>query len=60
MKDGEETWVLSDPSVVEVLTAESNEHRKGCNEVVLQNLLERSEGGVNCWVCFDCLRALER
>ena len=26
---------------------------------MLQHLLERSEGGVNCWMCFDCLRALE-
>lgn len=27
---------------------------------VLRNLLEIDEGGVNCWMCFDCMRSLEQ
>ena len=28
--------------------------------LVLLDLLWRSEGGVNAWICFECLQALER
>ena len=55
-REGDETNILSDPSVVEVLQVEN----AGSNEVILEHLLERNEGGVNCWMCFECSRALER
>lgn len=54
-KDGEDSWSLSNPIVVEVLTGGEN------REVpILRHLLEIDESGVHCWMCFDCLRALER
>jgi hypothetical protein len=57
-RDGEQTMLLSDPSVIEILTAGStgNEERV----MILRDLVEVNEGGVNCWMCFDCVRALER
>lgn len=59
-KDGEETSILSDSSVVEVLTGTLNDQGFGGDSVILQELLETNESGVNCWMCFECLRALKR
>ena len=59
-KDGEDSWLLSDPSIVEVLTVDFERDWRGGNVLVLSDLLWRSEGGVNAWICFECLRALER
>jgi hypothetical protein len=61
-KDGERNVLLSELSVRELLTTSwidefgTNRERM----VVLRHLLEVDEGGVTCWVCFECLRALER
>jgi hypothetical protein len=30
------------------------------DQVILRHLLEEDERGVCCWMCFDCLRSLER
>ena len=59
-KDGEDSWFLSDLSIVEVLTMDSERDQRGRNMLVLSDLLQRSEGGVNAWIFFKCLRALER
>lgn len=60
VKDGEVTLILSDPSVVEVLSVASNNLGTEGIAVVLRNLLETSEGGVNCWMCFECIGSLKR
>lgn len=60
VKEGEETFLLSDESVIEVLSGTSSNERVGRETMVLQNLLERNEGGVNCWMCFECIHPLER
>lgn len=59
-REGEETMLLSDQSVVDVLTVNREDGNEGRNVVVLRDLLETSDGGVNCWMCFECLKALER
>ena len=38
---------------------DSERDQRGGNVLVLSDLLRRSEGGVNAWICFKCLRALE-
>ena len=59
-KDGEDSMLLSDESVIEVLTSTSSNERIGGRSMVLRQLLETSEGGVGCWMCFECIRSLER
>ena len=52
--------LLSDETVIEVLTNTSSNERIRGESMVLQHLLETSEGGVGCWMCFECIRSLER
>ena len=59
-KEGEQTMLLSDETVIEVLTSSSSNERLGRETMVLQHLLETNEGGVGCWMCFECIRPLER
>lgn len=59
-KDGEDTMLLSEESVLEVLTSTSSNNRTRGEVMVLQHLLERNEAGVGCWMCFECIRPLER
>ena len=59
-KDGEETMLLSDESVLEVLTSNSSNDTMRGEIMVLQHLLERNEAGVGCWMCLECIRPLER
>ena len=59
-KDGEDTMLLSEESVLEVLTSTSSNDRTRGEVMVLQHLLERNEAGVGCWMCFECIRPLER
>ena len=59
-KDGEETMLLSDESVLEVLTSNSSNDTTRGEIMVLQHLLERNEAGVGCWMCLECIRSLER
>ena len=56
---GDETLLLSDSLVTELL-AHSLEGRGDEREVVvLHHLLEINERGVSCWMCFDCLKCLQ-
>lgn len=57
--EGERTWILSDPSVVEVLTVKNEDEKKG-KMSILRELLQIEEGGVGCWMCNDCVRSLEQ
>ena len=59
-KDGEETMLLLDESVLEVLTSNSSNDTTRGEIMVLQHLLERNEAGVGCWMCLECIRPLER
>ena len=59
-KDGEDTMLLSEESVLEVLTSTSSNDRTRGEVMVLQHLLERNEAGVGCWMCFECIRPFER
>ena len=59
-KDGEVTMILSDPSIVEVLSVGSNNSDRERNPTILRDLLEMNEGGVSCWMCFECLGSLKR
>ena len=56
--EGERTSVLSDPSVLEILTTTTGDEER--ENVILRDLLEINEGDVNCWMCFECSRALGR
>ena len=56
--EGEETFLLSDPTISEILMTTTSDIQK--KDVVLQHLLEVNEGGVHCWMCFECSRALGR
>ena len=55
-RDGEYNSLLSDETVVEVLES----GRVGEGSVILRHLLEIDERGVNCWMCWECIRALKR
>ena len=61
-KEGDRTMILSDPSVVEVLAKPDglDDVKQDGEMVILQDLVEIEEGGVSCWMCFDCLKPLER
>ena len=59
-KEGEDTLLLSDPSIVEVLTTTLTNPNVRPDMLVLRHLLNVEEGGVSCWMCFDCLQPLER
>ena len=52
--------LLSEESVLEVLTSTSSNNRTRGEVMVLQHLLERNEAGVGCWMCFECIRPFER
>lgn len=57
-REGQRTMILSDETVLEVLTI--NGGRDEEEKVILRHLLEINEGGVSCWMCLECVRALER
>ena len=63
-REGEQTFLLSDPSVLEVLMKKGENRMRredaSVEEVILRNLVEVDEGSANCWMCFDCMKALER
>ena len=54
-REGEETFLLSDPRISKILMMMTSDIEK---DMVLQHLLEVNEGGVHCWMCFECSRAL--
>jgi hypothetical protein len=58
-KEGEETSLLSDPSVTGLLMCSLERTINEGDQVILQHSLEKDERGVCCWMCFDCLRSLE-
>ena len=61
VREGDRSMLLSEPSVVEVLTGSTSRPEvKDVEKVVLRHLLQTDEGGISCWMCFDCIRALER
>ena len=59
-KDGELTLLLSDPSIVEILSVSSNTIGRGEHPTLLRHLLETNESGVNCWMCSECIGSLKR
>ena len=59
-KEGEDSLILSDPSIVDVLTTTSTNSNVQPEMLILRHLLNVEEGGVSCWLCLDCLRSLER
>jgi hypothetical protein len=56
---GDQTWLLSDPSIVEVLNVRMAGHN-GEERLILRHLLDVEEGSVSCWMCHDCIKALEQ
>lgn len=52
--------MLSNPSIVEVLTTTSTNMNIRGEMLILHHLLNVEEGGVICWLCFDCIRSLEQ
>ena len=58
--DGERTSLLSDPSILEILSSTIVDKHEERRRYVLQHLMEIEEGVVSCWMCNECLRALER
>jgi hypothetical protein len=59
-REGEETSILSDPSIVALLTTVKDDVVERNRNLVMHELLEVDEDVVSCWMCFECLRALER
>jgi hypothetical protein len=67
-RDGERSFLLSDQSVVDVLSASASGDGdfQGSKESlleehkILRHLLQIDEGGVSCWLCWECTRALEQ
>jgi hypothetical protein len=60
-REGEQSFLLSDPSIMELLTCEGKESDEENGTVILRHLLEVDERGVvSCWMCFECVRTLER
>lgn len=59
-KDGEDTLLLSDPSITEILSTQFDDGHGRNRDCILRHLLQVDEGTVNCWMCFDCIKALER
>ena len=57
-RDGQQTLILSDNSVLEVLMMlKKDDGEKGI--VILRDLLYIDEKGVSCWMCLECMKALE-
>lgn len=56
VKEGERTMLLSDQGVRSILESTVT----GGEGNVLRSLLDVDEGVVSCWMCFECLRPLER
>jgi hypothetical protein len=61
-REGEKTLILSDSTVAEILTSGRTNDVGSChdNKVIMRELLDIEGGEVCCWMCLDCLRALER
>jgi hypothetical protein len=61
-REGEETALLSDSSVTDILMTPSADElrRKRGKSAILRHLLEIDDTGITCWICWDCLRDLER
>ena len=55
----DETLLLSDSSVTEILTHLLEGRGDGREVVALCHLLEINEGGVSCWMYFDCSKCLQ-
>ena len=60
-REGEESLLLSNLSIVELLMMTFNyEHGQSRAYMpILRHLLRDETGTVICWMCFDCLKALE-
>jgi hypothetical protein len=59
-REGEQSFLLLDPSIIELLTCEGKESDEDNGTVILRHLLEVDERGVvSCWMCFECVRTLE-
>jgi hypothetical protein len=62
--EGERSNLLSNPSVEHVLSGTKNrlsgEREESMDKTIIRELLDLDEGGVSCWLCFDCERALKR
>jgi hypothetical protein len=57
---GEWTSLLSDPSVRQILTDSRATTDRRLKAILLNELLERRHSTqINCWMCFDCKRALQ-
>ena len=59
-KEGDETFPLSDSSVIKLLTCPLEGRANKREVVVLGHLLEVNERGLSCWMCFDCLKGLQQ
>jgi hypothetical protein len=59
-KEGETSFLLSDPGVMEILTRNCTNTIEENRTVILRHLLDIKEGSVSCWMCFDCIRSLEQ
>jgi uncharacterized protein DUF6570 len=57
---GRQTSLLSDESVIEVLEEAGLGNGSENSEMrIIRELLEIEEGEVRCWMCLECLKALE-
>lgn len=58
--EGDRTSLLSDPSMKALLVDPRSTGHDRSNMLILDNFVERQGEHVNCWMCLDCKRALER
>ena len=59
-RDGRRTSLLSDESVVDLLTVPLGNDGIEGQTMILRDLLEIDEGDISCWMCNDCMKSLER
>jgi hypothetical protein len=59
-RKGDEMFLLSNPSIMGLLTCSWGSRPEEKRIIILGGLLEIDEKGVACWMCFNCLRSLEQ
>ena len=52
--------MLSDPSILETLLSAQVAGNGDNKKIFLRHLLRNDDGIVSCWMCSECMKALER
>ena len=58
--EGEHTFILSEPSTMEILFNAYDAGNGDNSKFIMRDLLRNDEGTISCWMCSECMKALER